>query len=144
MNSPDNPRARTMTGRIRRVGGLATRAFVAGFGVSSTAAWPSVSATAAPPLRRVPIITAPSRYAASGVARGRPVKLPSKRRGSRLDVGQVPPFDTGVEHRHGHHGDGAEVFEPRAEVDDAAAEDALGQADQDAAEEGDTERFEAA
>src|SRR5438309_4877639 len=144
MNSPARPRPNTMAGRRRRVRGSCTRAGFALAGVSSTAAWPPPSATAAPPLRRVPIITAPSRYAASGVARGRLVKLPNARRGSCLDVGQVPPLDAGIEHRHRHHGDGAEVLEPGAEVDDAAAEDALRQAHQDAADEGDAERLEAA
>src|SRR5258706_6451579 len=127
MNSPASPKPNTMAGRSSRVRGSCTRAGFALAGVSSTAAWPPPSATAAPPLRRVPIIKAPSRYAA-GMPLGRLVKLPNARRGSCLDVGQVPPLDAGVEHRHRHHGDGAEVLEPGAEVDDAAAEDALGQA----------------
>src|SRR3954451_25073681 len=128
MNSPDRPRQSTMTGRIRRVGGRPT--FLGRAGVSSAPApAPALSSTtAAPPLRLVPIITAPSRV----------------RRRSCLDVGQVPPLDTGVEHGDGDHGDGAQVLEPGPEVDDPAAEDALGEADQDAADEGDPERLEAA
>src|SRR5437588_2384550 len=128
MNSPDRPRQRTTAGSSSRVTGRLGPVFFGFAGASPAAAWPSPSATAVPPLRLVPIITAPSRYAAG-----------ARRWGSRLDVGQVPPLDAGVEHRHGDDRDGAEVLEPGAEVDDAAAEDALGEADQDAAHEGDAE-----
>src|SRR5688500_13553105 len=134
MNSPARPRPRTIAGRISRVDGEYSRAFffAVSAGVSSATAGLSASATAAPPLRRVPIMTAPSGCADGGG-------------GSCLDVGQVPPLDAGVEHRHRHHQDGAEVLESRSRpAGDAGTDDALGQADEEAAPEGDAERLEPA
>src|ERR1044072_8776242 len=112
------------------------RAFFS-FGVTGASLVVSVStasAVAAPPLRLIPIITAPSKSAGSGGRRG----------SSRLDVGQVPPLDAGVEHRHRHHEDGAEVVEPGAgPAEHPGADDALGQTDEEAAAEGDPERLQA-